>query len=181
MTDALAEVFMTRSDEAMKLILTVTCCALALSGAALPAAAAPPQDVTISSTFVAVGDLTAGTTTGTFSISGAITDGGALTGDYRFAGLGHLKTGSPNAIDADQTLAGEQGAISIAIVGLYGPFVDGVTTGEGRWVIVGGTGAYEDLNGEGTWTATADFRAAFAGAGPPVVVHTDTGQVHIRA
>jgi hypothetical protein len=134
--------------------------------------------VTISATFVAVGDLTAGTTTGTFSISGAITDGGALTGDYRFAGLAHLKTGSPNAIDADQTLAGEQGTISIAIVGLYGPFVDGVTTGEGRWVIVGGTGVYEDLRGEGSWIASADFRAAFAGTGPPVVVHTDTGQVH---
>jgi hypothetical protein len=165
----------------MKRILILTGLALALAAAALPAAAAPPQDVTINSTFVAVGDLTAGTTTGTFSISGAITDGGALTGDYRFAGLGRLKTGSPNAIDADQTLAGEEGTISIAIVGLYGPFVDGVTTGKGRWVIVGGTGAYEDLHGEGTWTATADFRAAFAGTGPPVVVHTDTGRVHIGA
>src|SRR5436309_478707 len=162
----------------MKRILTLTGLALALGAAALPAAAAPPQDVTINSTFVAVGDLTEGTTTGTFSISGAISDSGALTGDYRFAGLGHLETGAPNSIHADQTLAGEQGTISIAIVGLYGPFVDGVKTGEGRWVIVGGSGAYEDLHGEGSWTASADFRAAFAGTGPPVVVHTDTGQVH---
>lgn len=174
----LAGMFMTRRDEAMKWILTMTCCALALGAAALPAAAAPPQDVTISSTFVAVGDLTSGTTTGTFSISGAITDGGALTGDYIFAGLGHLKTGSPNAIDADQTLIGEEGTISIAIVGLYGPFVDGVTTGSGRWLVVGGSGAYAGLRGEGSWTATADFTAAFAGTGPPVVVHTDTGQLH---
>jgi hypothetical protein len=162
----------------MKWILTLICSALALCAAALPAAAAAPQDVRIDSTFVAAGDLTAGTTTGTFSISGAVGDAGALTGNYRFAGLGHLKTGSPNAIEADQTLAGANGTISIAIVGLYGPFVDGVTTGEGQWRIVGGTGAYAGLQGEGSWTATADFTAAFAGSGLPFVIHTDIGQVH---
>jgi hypothetical protein len=162
----------------MKRILALIGVAIAVSAAAQPVAAAPPQDVAVNSTFIGIGDLSAGTTGGTFCISGAISDCGTLTGDYRFAGLGHLRTGDPNSIHADQTLTGRNGTIAIAIDGLYGPFVDGVTTGSGRWVVVSGTGAYAGLHGEGSWTATADFTAAFAGTGPPVVVHVDTGQVH---
>jgi hypothetical protein len=162
----------------MKWILGLIGLAIAVSVAAQTAAAAPPQDVTISSTFIGVGDLTAGTTSGTFCISGAISDCGTLSGDYSFAGLGHLKTGNPNSIHADQSLTGSNGTIAIAIDGLYGPFVDGVTTGSGRWVVVDGTGEYAGLHGEGSWSATADFTAAFAGVGPPVVFHTDIGEVH---
>ena len=162
----------------MKRILTLFGLAAALAVAAQPAAATPPEGITINSTFIATGDLTAGATTGTFCISGAVSDCGTLSGDYRFAGLGHLKTGDPNSIHADQTLAGRNGTITIALGGLYGPFVDGVTTGSGRWGVVAGSGAYAGLHGEGSWSATADFTAAFAGVGPPVVVHVDIGQVH---
>jgi hypothetical protein len=152
--------------------------AVAMCVVAQAASAAPPQNVTVSSTFIGVGDLSSGTTSGTFCVTGAIVDCGTLSGDYRFSGLGHLKTGDPNAIHSDQTLTGRNGAISLGIDGLYGPFVNAVTTGSGRWVIVGGTGAYSGLRGEGTWTATADFTAAFLGIGPPVVEHLDIGQVH---
>jgi hypothetical protein len=162
----------------MKRILIAFALAVALCIGAQTAAATPPQDVTIGSTFIGVGDLSSGTTSGTFCAAGAISDCGTLVGDYRFAGLGHLKTGDPNSIHSDQTLTGRNGTISLSIEGLYGPFVDGVTTGAGRWVVVGGTGAYEGLHGEGSWTATADFTAAFLGLGPPVVQHLDTGQVH---
>ena len=131
----------------MKRILMVIGFTLVLCAAAQPAAAAQPRDVTINSTFIGIGDLSAGTTVGTFCASGAIADCGTLSGDYRFAGLGHLKTGDPNSIHSDQTLTGSKGTISLAIVGLYGAFVNGVTTGSGRWVVVGGTGAYEGLRG----------------------------------
>ncbi|MFL5957099.1 MAG: hypothetical protein ACJ756_06585 [Solirubrobacterales bacterium] len=162
----------------MKQILLTIGFVAALCTAAQTAAATPPQDITITATFNGAGDLSAGTTTGTFQATGGITDGGALAGDYRFAGLGHLKTGTPNSIHSDQTLTGANGTISLSIEGLYGPFVNGVTRGAGHWVIVGGTGSYERLHGKGSWTATADFTAAFLGLGPPVVQHLDIGQVH---
>lgn len=161
----------------MKRILISIMLAAALGAAAHPAGAARPADVTVDSTFVGIGDLMSGRTIGTFCISGAITDCGTLTGDYRFAGFGHLKNGDPNSIHSDQTLVGTNGTITIALVGLYGPFVNGVTAGSGHWVVTGGSGAYANLHGEGSWSATADFTAAFAGVGPPVVFHVDTGQV----
>ena len=101
-----------------------------------------------------------------------------MNGDYRSAGLGHLKSGDPNSIHSEQTLAGANGTISLRIDGIYGPFVNGIAKGYGRWVIVGATGGYEGLHGEGSWTATADFTAAFLGLGPPVVQHVDVGQAH---
>jgi opacity protein-like surface antigen len=162
----------------MKKILATLGAAVALCAAAQTAGATPPQAVTITSTFIGVGDLSAGTTAGGFCVAGAIADCGTLAGDYAFSGLGHLKTGDPNAIHSDQTLTGRDGTIKLSIDGLYGPFVDSVTTGSGRWVIVGGTGAYTRLHGDGSWTATADFTAAFLGQGPPVVQHLDIGQVH---
>ncbi len=162
----------------MKKILFAIGVAVTLGIAAQTAAATLPQDVTINSTFIGVGDLSSGTTAGTFCVTGAITDCGTLRGGYSFAGLGHLKTGDPNAIHSDQTLTGRSGTISLSIDGVYGLFVNGVTTGSGRWVMVGGTGAYEGLHGEGSWTASADFTAAFLGQGPPVVQHLDIGQVH---
>ena len=162
----------------MKRILVTFAFAVALCIAAQTAGATPPQDIRIASAFIGVGDLSSGTTTGTFCVTGTITDCGALEGDYDFAGLGHLKTGDPNSIHSDQTLTGSAGTISLNINGLYGPFVNGVTEGSGRWVIVGGTGDYQGLHGEGSWTATAVFTAAFLGLGPPVVQHLDIGQVH---
>jgi hypothetical protein len=162
----------------MKKIVLVLGLTVILGITAQTAAATPPQDITIDSTFIGVGDLSAGTTAGTFCATGAITACGTLKGDYTFAGLGHLTTGDPNSIHSDQMLVAPDGTISLSIVGLYGPFVNGVTTGSGRWVIAGGTGAYRNLHGQGAWTATADFTAAFLGIGPPVVQHLDAGTVH---
>jgi hypothetical protein len=66
-----------------------------------------------------------------------------------------------------QTLAGKRGRIFITLAGA----LDLATTftGGGTWVITGGTGAYEDLGGEGTMTGDA---SAF-----PYVRHTVSGTV----
>lgn len=164
----------------MKKILVAIVVVVTLGIGAQTAAATSPQDVRITSTFIGAGDLSSGTTAGTFCATGAITDCGMLEGVYTFAGLGHLKTGNPNSIQSDQTLTGGAGTISLRIDGIYGAFVNGITTGSGRWVIVGGTGAYQDLHGQGWWTASADFTAAFLGLGPPVVQHLDIGLVHLQ-
>ena len=158
----------------MKHVITAIAAAAALLAAVLPASAAPPEDVSFVVTVTLAGDLTASTTSGTFSMTGAITDSGSESGDGRFAGLGHLKTGEPNSLHSEMTLVGSEGTIELRLVGLYGQLPAPSATGEGRWVVVGGTGAYADLHGEGSWTAVA----AFSPGGPPVVVFTATCQVN---
>jgi hypothetical protein len=161
----------------VKRIVVLLVVALMVGVAAQTAGATPVGHVTISSRFVAAGDLSSGTTTGTFCVSGALADCGALGGGYRFAGIGNLLAGQSDLIDANQTLSGRNGAIRIAIVGVYGPLRNAVTTGAGVWWVTGGTGAYAGLHGGGRWTATADFTAALAGTGPPVVDHLDIGEL----
>src|SRR3954451_22797129 len=162
----------------MKRIIALLALTLTIVGAATETAAARPvQHVVVDSTFIGNGDLSSGSTSGTFCISGAIRDCGTLTGDYRFAGLGDLTNGGSDLIQSHQTLAGRKGTIDISIVGFYGPFPNGVTNGTGFWWVDGGTGAYSGLRGGGCWTATADFTAAFANLGPPTVVHRDVGDL----
>jgi len=158
----------------MKHAITAIAAAAALLAGAVPASAAPPEDVSFVVTVTLAGDLTASTTSGTFTMTGAIVDSGSESGEGRFAGLGHLKTGEPNSLHSEMTLAGQDGTIELQLVGLYGQLPAPSATGEGRWIVIGGTGAYEDLHGEGSWTAVATFGAG----GPPVVVFTATGQVH---
>jgi hypothetical protein len=66
---------------------------------------------------------------------------------------------------AVHTIAGKKGLIFITFAGHY----DLATTyqGNGTWVITGGTGAYEKVHGEGTWTADAHTF--------PYIRHTEEG------
>lgn len=73
---------------------------------------------------------------------------------------------------AMHTYAGKRGRIFISFAGVY-DFTIAPQVGSGTWVITGGTGAYEDLEGEGTWTADA---SAF-----PYVRHTEHGTVWFAA
>jgi hypothetical protein len=68
---------------------------------------------------------------------------------------------------AVHTLAGKKGLIFITFAGHY----DLVSTfqGEGTWVITGGTGAYQKVHGEGTFTADA---STF-----PYIRHTEQGVI----
>lgn len=150
--------------------------ALILSVAA-PVSAATPQGVEFDVSVALHGDLTSSTSAGTFAASGAIVANGSEAGEGRFAGQGHLKTGDPNSLHASMTLVDGQGSISIALVGQFGQLPAPMATGEGHWWITAGTGAYAGIAGEGSWTAVADFRAAIAGSGPPVVSFADIGQV----
>ncbi len=83
---------------------------------------------------------------------------------------------------------GRHDTIDISFEGKYGP-IEPVgtppdvrllaTTGVGGgWLITCGTGDYQGLQGVGRATAVADFTDAFAGTGPVVVVHIDTGRIH---
>jgi hypothetical protein len=176
--------------------------------AALPASAAQPQSVRISSFLYGVPDPADPTNPNLFSVSGcwaasgAIADEGGrpimdregnivgcgspsgIAGTARFDGLGHLKTGGPNVLQATHRMFGTKGTFDIDFEGKYLPIelVGGrllASTGPGGgWQITGGTGAYEGLQGTGTSTAVADFTDAFAGIGPVTVRHIETGDVH---
>jgi hypothetical protein len=195
---------------AKSILIVAAIAASALVAAALPATAAAPQAIEIDAYLYGQPDPVDPTNpnafaiSGCFAITGAIVDeGGApvrdaagdvvgcgspsgIAGTARFDGLGHLKTGEPNVLQAWHTLYGAHGSISIKFEGKYEAIrpVDGrlvaVTGPGGGWQITGGTGAYDGLQGTGTATAIADFTAAFAGTGPVTVVHTETGDVHWR-
>jgi hypothetical protein len=144
--------------------------ALAAALVAAPAASASsPEAVRLEVSVILAGNLSASTTVGTFSASGAITDAGTEHGAGRFAGEGHLRTGEPNSLHSTMTLVGADGTITIDLVGLFGRLPAPLASGDGRWVVQEGTGAYAELHARGSWAATADFREAFALTGPPRV------------
>jgi hypothetical protein len=156
--------------------LLVLAAALTVALAAAPAAlAGSPSAVRIDINVVLAGNLSASTTIGGFTLGGDLSGGGTEAGSGWFAGEGHLKTGEPNALHSEMTLTAADGTISLALNGLFGTLPAPLANGDGRWVVTGGTGAYADLHGRGSWTATADFRAAIAHTGPPRVAFTLVG------
>lgn len=94
-------------------------------------------------------------------------------GGYRFEGNGHLTNGQDNILFARHTITLAHGTLDIQFVGRYDP----TFAGTGRWVISGGTGDYQGLQGTGTWSAQ--------GYGAPITdgldlyfMHTEVGTVH---
>ena len=162
----------------MRRLLILAVLALSTFAVAVPTAAATPEAVSIEVGVVLSGNLQASTTNGTFTASGAVSDNGTETGGGWFAGLGHLKTGEPSSLHASMTLAGANGTVTLDLVGAFGHLPAAVASGDGRWVIIAGTGAYADLHGRGSWAAQADFRAAIAKTGPPTVSFQLTGSTN---
>jgi hypothetical protein len=147
--------------------------------AAAPATfAATPRPVEIDITLALSGNLQASTTRGSFTIAGAIVDAGSESGTGWFAGLGHLKTGEPNSLHSEMTLVGSEGTITLDLVGQFGHLPAPLAWGDGRWLITEATGAYAGIQGRGSWSAAADFRAAIAGQGPPQVTFELEGDVN---
>jgi hypothetical protein len=162
----------------MRIRLFAAASVLAALIAAGPASAVTPAAISIDVNVVLSGDLKASTTRGSFSATGAVVAAGTESGSGRFAGLGHLRTGEPNSLHATMTLAGADGTLQLHLVGLFGHLPAPLADGDGRWVISGGTGAYAELHGRGTWSAEADFRDAMAMTGPPRVAFELTGFVN---
>lgn len=97
-----------------------------------------------------------GTQAGTFAAAGAVNDAGSATAEFRVvpgdAGCGVL-TGP-------HTFTGANGAITVftrASVCPFPPSTPPRSFARGKWRVVGATGAYEGLQGQGRVYATADF------------------------
>jgi hypothetical protein len=122
------------------------------------------RKVTIESRTVVIGGEESGLTVGGFSRDG---DAGITSGEYRDRGHG--------VFTASEVLAGRRGMLRLRLEGVFGPARDGIAEGAGHWVVTGGTGAFENVQGTGTWTAVRDYRKARSASGLPSARSTYIG------
>ena len=95
-----------------------------------------------------------GGTAGTFVASGAVRDAGTVTGRSTVTPVGN---GDDGRLEGTLTLVGALGTITEESSGIAGPLGIPHTAAQGTFRIVGGTGAYADITGQGTFTTVADF------------------------
>lgn len=90
---------------------------------------------------------------GTFAICCVANDSGPAQADVTSF------TPLPNntaRFEATETLAGSKGDIVLALRGTTGPLDSPNHIARGQWKVIGGTGAYADLQGRGTFTAVTN-------------------------
>ena len=134
---------------------------LLLGAAGTPAAASTSVSVTIQSTVMI------GLHTGMWSASGGISDSGTLTEPTNFrVGVG---AGGFGQVHLVRVMTGSLGTITLVEDVSLTLEPDGGIQSTGQWAVIGGTGAYADLRGQGTSSAVV-VRG--------VVTETDTGGVH---
>lgn len=139
---------------------TLLVAALLAGALASTAVATTPQPVTFSSQIVV------GPFTGTWSSTGALTDSGTLIEPVvNFVGNGELHI--------ERVLTGSNGTITIRIQSKVTGRGGGITTFDGYWAIVSGTGSYANLHGQGERAATFDSTTR-------IVSETLTGEAHFN-
>jgi hypothetical protein len=125
-----------------------------------PAAATPPKSLTINVDMWVTGENSA---EGAFIMNGLVTDAGDVTEIFFLA---------DDTSHGVKTLVGQQGTITINYqVRLTWTPDTGIA--EGRFVIVGGTGAYAKLHGVGTTNATLDLKTGHLLASYTGMAHID--------
>ena len=133
---------------------------LLLGTAGTPAMASTSVPVTIQATVII------GPFTGMWSASGGINDSGTLTEPTNFrVGVG---AGGFGQVHLVRVMTGSLGTITLVEDVSLALEPDGIQS-TGQWAVIGGTGAYADLRGQGTSSAVV-VRG--------VVTETDTGGVH---
>jgi hypothetical protein len=95
-----------------------------------------------------------GGTAGTFIASGDVQDAGTATGQSTVTPFG---SGGDGRLEGTVTLVGSLGTITEEFSGIAGPLGHPHTAAQGTFRLVGGTGAYAGITGEGTFTTVADF------------------------
>jgi hypothetical protein len=114
-----------------------------------PVNAAPPEDISFHLDVIfQIGNLTG---TGSWESDGVVTSSGNIEQSELHAGW--TEEGLPRTVHALDTLSDASGTITIRaeITQIeHEPFKS--FKGAGRWVIISGTGAYENLRGEGPAT-----------------------------
>jgi hypothetical protein len=91
---------------------------------------------------------------GTFVACCAVNDSGTATADV--TSFVPKQNGNEARFEATETLVGSQGTFTLALRGTTGPLTSPRHIARGRWSVTGGTGAYADLRGNGSFTAVTD-------------------------
>jgi hypothetical protein len=153
---------------------------LLLCSFALPASAAPPQD--LSFTFdVTYAPIPIYEGSGSWSSGGLISGSGDL---YESVVVGGFD-GCPKTVHITTVLTGPTPADSVTVRQQHIRRAECSSPGspgtyEGNWVIVSATGDYAGLRGQGQLTATTEVQF-ISGVGPALVVHTVLqGRGHFR-
>jgi hypothetical protein len=96
---------------------------------------------------------------GTFVATGLVSDSGVAPALERFAAL-RAGAEAPVVVHGADSFAGARGTIAIDYDGVFRPVARDLFSGKGLWRITGGDHRYEQLRGDGCWTATARFGPA---------------------
>jgi hypothetical protein len=125
-----------------------------------PVEASPPQDIEITLSLDVTGPFTA---SGDFWITGAFQDSGTLTQTVRFTDEG--------TIQGTKVMEGQYGTITLRFN------AELTESGEafGHFVLLSGTGAYENVQGRGRTYAAFVFDNVI-----PKIVGTYSGRAHIN-
>jgi hypothetical protein len=152
-------------------ITLATVVALAASVAASgPAAATPPQDVSI---VTLTSYLPASSFT--WSSTGAFADEGTF--DFTSAHWGGIPSPAVGTLQLGMTLTGTQGTIDLRLeLVATAMSTPGIFSFDGPWSVVGGTGAYADLRGTGKVQVTGRVDQQSTLEDPEI--GTFTGRVH---
>jgi len=90
---------------------------------------------------------------GTFAACCAVNDSGSAQADVTSF---IPKANNTASFEATETLTGSKGDITLALRGTTGPLDSPIHIARGQWKVIGGTGAYVDLRGHGTFKAVTD-------------------------
>ena len=142
-----------------KVFIAFVAALAAMAAFPVAAQATQPEPVVIEMNGVATGP---NSVTGTWAASGAVADAGTYEETFRFRG---------NTAHVVKRLTGAEGTIVLkakAVVVWISPTV--ATFAAGQWRFASGTGAYEDLHGQGS-PAVGDGSSFDAATGVAIVTH----------
>jgi hypothetical protein len=155
-----------KARASMIMALVLACTLLALPA---PVVATPPEPLTIDAVLWLTSEDSA---TGVFWTSGLFNDYG-----YDFGDASEVFFVADDTIHGRKTLVGELGTITINFQAQIEWASETTSIAKGRFVIVSGTGAYENLHGVGETDATLDL-GCIGSECPPNIVASYTGKAH---
>jgi len=138
-----------------RLIIGFTLAALTAASLAVPLAASGDRHELER---LAIGirvDFTSAThASGTFVACCAVNDSGTATAVV--TSFVPKPNGSEARFEATERFVGSQGTFTLALRGTTGPLTSPRHIARGHWSVTGGTGAYADLRGNGSFMAVTD-------------------------